>query len=261
MDPTLLALILLGAAAVLIAQQTASAAPPAPPDPGLTQPYPLDPFAFDPGSPPLDPSTLDPGTGLPIETQPPVDPQQIQPPDGALPGDPGQVPMYPSPDPGLGAVIPGTPNDFDNQIIYALNQMGITDPLAYARLKAQIAVESGFIPNRVGDYRRAGNPGQYRGYGPGTCTRAGGATVSSDGYCSLGLGQVNRCAHPDLAANYDLMDPNQNILAAAQVWAGCYQAQGGDLDATTRCYNGSGAGTFLYLAQVKTILAQWGVIA
>jgi Transglycosylase SLT domain len=128
-----------------------------------------------------------------------------------------------------GGALPGPHNEYDNQIVYACNQAGIADPAVYVRLKAILQQESGFDPAKVGDNG-----------------------------ISLGLGQINTEAHPDLAQAYNLLDPNQNILAAAQVLAGCLQETGGDLDAATRCYNGSGPQTLVYLASVQSIQASWG---
>lgn len=183
-------------------------------------------------------------------------------PPGALPAPAPTDPTMPGP------VLPGDPHDWDNQIVAAMNAVGIADPVAQVRLKAIIAHESGFVVNIAGDY--TGAPAQYGPYGPGTCVDLNGNAVSSAGYCSLGLGQVNRCAHPQYewgsgwvadVVGGDLLDPNDNILAAAQQFAACFNQVGGDLDAATRCYNGSGLTTYAYLANVKAVLASWGVPA
>jgi transglycosylase-like protein with SLT domain len=164
-------------------------------------------------------------------------------PDGGAP-----APAPPAPDPAASApLLPGPHNEWDNQIVYALSTVGFTDLATAARFKAIIMHESGFDPGALGDARA----------GAVYISASAGGTIT--GYCSFGLGQVNNCAHPDLGAAYDLLDGNQNLLAAAQIFAGCLEANGRYLDAATRCYNGSGAATWIYLAAVKTIAASWGV--
>ncbi len=103
--------------------------------------------------------------------------------------------------------LPGGHNEYDNQIIYACNQVGLADPLWYLTVKAIIGQESGWVPTKVGD----------------------------DGV-SIGLMQVNTRVHA-----YDvpyLLDPNNNILAGTQILARCASDWGYALGPTLRCYNG-----------------------
>lgn len=114
----------------------------------------------------------------------------------------------PAPQPAAAASpLPGGHNEYDNQIVYACNQVGLSDPLWYLTVKAIIAQESGWNPTRVGD----------------------------DGV-SIGLMQINTQAH-----YYDtayLLDPNNNILVGVQILAGCASTWGYALGPTLRCYNG-----------------------
>ena len=111
------------------------------------------------------------------------------------------APPWPLPDVGFAPVIappfPGGHEEFDNQILYAVGLVGLTDPLAPLLVKAIIAHESGWNARALGD--------------------AG---------CSKGLMQVNGCAHPSLDRDrggaYDLFEPNQNILAGTQLLAGAW---------------------------------------
>lgn len=132
--------------------------------------------------------------------------------------------------------------DFGNEISYALAQAGLHHVLHALIVAAIIEHESRGNPGARGDFQD-GFP-QYRDY-PQTA-----------GYRSLGLMQVNREAHPDLAEKYDLMDPNQNIYAAVTgVYAPAVRVKWPNWAEAIRMYNGSGPETLLYLADVLVILA------
>ncbi len=120
--------------------------------------------------------------------------------------------------------LAGGHNQWDNQIVYACNQVRMRDVRAYLMVKAIIAHESGWNERARGD-RRSGIPA-YRG------------DNFFAGYCSIGLMQVNRCAHPGLGARYDLRKGDENILAGASLLAPNWFAYPRDYDRIAIGYNG-----------------------
>ncbi len=58
------------------------------------------------------------------------------------------------------------------------------------------------------------------------------------GYCSIGLMQVNRCAHPGLGVRYDLRKGDDNILAGASLLSPNWFAYPRDYDRIVIGYNG-----------------------
>lgn len=128
--------------------------------------------------------------------------------------------------------LPGPHNEFDNQVRYAAALYGMTDPAAPIFLKAVIQQESGWNARARGDYDPARCPEPYRG------------DAFYTGYCAIGLMQVHRYWQPALASSYDLRDPDQNILAGAQVLAAAYQRWWPDWRRVYAQYNaGAGAAT------------------
>lgn len=123
-----------------------------------------------------------------------------------------------------GPPFPGGHNEWDDQILYVCNLYGMRDPLAPLLVKAIIEHESAHTWNpRIRGDRGACGP--YRGDG------------YYDGWCSIGLMQVHRPSHPDLANAYDLRDGNENILAGGQVLAGAYR-NWPDVSEVLQTYNG-----------------------
>ena len=119
---------------------------------------------------------------------------------------------------------PGGHNEFDNQILYACNLYEMQDALAPLLVKAIIRHESGWNVYAAGD-AQTGVPA-YRG------------DTRFTNRCSIGLMQVNRCAHPTLAARLDLRDPNQNILAGAELLSIEYQKYWPNWERVMVGYNG-----------------------
>lgn len=117
---------------------------------------------------------------------------------------------------------PGSHNEYDNQILYACNIHEMHDALAPLIVKAIITHESGWNASACGD-RVAGTP-VYRG--------------GFAGCCSIGLMQVNRCAHPGLAARLNLGNPNENILAGCELLAIEYRKYWPNLERVMVGYNG-----------------------
>ncbi len=120
--------------------------------------------------------------------------------------------------------LAGGHNQWDNQIVYACNQVRMRDVRAYLMVKAIIAHESGWNEQARGD-RRRGVPA-YRG------------DDFFAGYCSIGFMQVNRCAHPGLGVRYDLRKGDDNILAGASLLAPNWFAYPRDYDRIAIGYNG-----------------------
>jgi hypothetical protein len=284
MDP-LLILLLAGAAAFVIGtQQAVASLQPATPDPTLpylptpdpgipTDPNTGAPIASDTGSPSPDPFAdplgwLD-SLGMPVTPGNPTDPLLPQPAGPIVTGDPNLLPppLVQTPTPGCGpdnpelcipftpaggnqvtaaggAWLPGDPHTYDNQIVYVCSNLGMDDVLAPYVLKAILQRETNFNPKARGDHATClqvdpnalGSCGPYRGDGFFT------------GYASIGIAQVNRVAHADLAANYDLRDPNQCIYAAGVVLLGHYNPM--DWRGSIKAYNGSGPSADQYAAAV-----------
>ncbi len=118
----------------------------------------------------------------------------------------------------------GGHNQWDNQIVYACNQVRMRDVRAYLMVQAIIAHESGWNERARGD-RRSG-------------ILAYGGENFFAGYCSIGLMQVNRCARPGLGARYDLRKGDDNILAGASLLAPNWFAYSRDYDRIAIGYNG-----------------------
>lgn len=135
-------------------------------------------------------------------------------------------PTTPLPSGGVEIVppFPGGGRQWDNQVLYACNLYGMTDPLAPLAVKATIQHESGWREDARGDAT------------PGTPAYRGDARYT--GYCSIGLMQVNRCVHTGLAARYDLRDGNQNILAGCELLAAAYRLYMPDWERVFVAYNG-----------------------
>jgi len=125
--------------------------------------------------------------------------------------------------------LPGGHNEWDNQVRYACLLYGMTDPLAPVFMKAVIQRESGWNVRARGDYDPGRCPSAYRG------------DAFYAGYCSIGLMQVHRGFHPELAAAYDLRDGAEAILAGGQILAGAYRAWWPDWQRVYAQYN-AGAG-------------------
>lgn len=237
MDPVLI-LALVAIAIIAAGGLSTGAAPPPVPDP----------WPVDPSGPP------DMGNLVPI----PGDPLTPILPVPSLPAGLDPVPIPGTPNlPTTPTELAGEPHFYDNEIAYATQAVGFTDPFAPYAVKAIIAKESGWNPIARGDHKTCiaidpnavGCCGPYMGDGYFT------------GYASVGLMQVNRCAHPDLATEYDLRDANQNIYAGCVVLLGVYQA--GDWIGTLARYNGSGPEADAYAASVlpvaQSLAAQDGV--
>lgn len=126
--------------------------------------------------------------------------------------------------------LPGGHNEWDGVIRSALSNAGIADTDRYGVLvKAIIENESGWWQTARGDYTPARCAGAYRSY-PETA-----------GYCALGLGQIHRFYHPDLADTFDLMDGSQNIAAMAILLAQLRGVVGDDMERIAAAYNGGQA--------------------
>ncbi len=132
-------------------------------------------------------------------------------------------PLDPTAPAGLPSAHPNDRGQWDNQIRYASGLYGFPDPEGPLLFKAVITHESGFLESAKGD--RTGAPA-YRG------------DASYTGYCSLGLMQVNRCAHASLALRYDLRDGNQNILAGGELLLREVNLYWPDLERILIGYNG-----------------------
>lgn len=143
--------------------------------------------------------------------------------------------------------LPGGHNEWDNQIIYVCNLYGMTDALAPLYFKATIRHESGWIVDRVGDYALAG-----AGLNAAICRQPYRGLQRTVGYCSLGLCQVNRAAHPDLAQQYNLFNGAENILAGGQILAGAYHDWWPDFERVRAQYQGGPGG-----ARAWPALAGW----
>lgn len=125
--------------------------------------------------------------------------------------------------------LPGGHNEFDDVIRSALARAGIApDEIERMALlsKAIIQHESGWNAQARGDLDPAKCPQQYRAY------------AGTAGYCALGLGQIHRHWHPDLAAGYDLMNPQRNIAAMAVLLSRLRAALGSDVERIAAAYNG-----------------------
>jgi soluble lytic murein transglycosylase-like protein len=128
--------------------------------------------------------------------------------------------------------IPGGHNEWDDLIRQALQAAGIPprDVDRYGvLLKAIISHESGWNPAARGDYDPSRCAAPYRG------------RPETAGYCSLGLGQIHRYWHPDLAQQYDLLDPGQNIRAVAVLIGRLRATVGDDFERIAAAYNGGTA--------------------
>ena len=124
-----------------------------------------------------------------------------------------------NPSPKDATPLPGDPHDWDNQIRYAVSGQGLTDPLAPLLVKAIIDQETGgtWDPEVVGDYNPDLCPTVYAPHPYGNLPRwQGGGRVSTAGYCSLGLMQVNRYYH---RVTGDLLSGGSNILIGTQILA------------------------------------------
>ncbi len=128
--------------------------------------------------------------------------------------------------------LPGGHNEWDPTIRTALSNAGFggTDVDRYGVfLKAIIENESGWWQTARGDYNPNLCSASYRGY------------RETAGYCSIGLGQIHRYYHPDLADGYDLMDGTQNIAAMASLIAQLRGVVGDDMERIAAAYNGGQA--------------------
>jgi hypothetical protein len=128
--------------------------------------------------------------------------------------------------------LAGGHNDWDTTIRTALANAGFfgADVDRYALLvKAIIQQESGWAEQAKGDYSTQMCPQRYRGH------------AGTENFCSLGLGQIHRFYHPDLADVYDLMDGTQNIAAMANLLAQLRAVVGDDVERIAAAYNGGQA--------------------
>ncbi len=160
---------------------------------------------------------------------------------------PSPEPM-PAPRP---AALPGRHNEWDNQVRYACSRFGMTDPLALIFVKAVIQQESGWAVRARGDYDAARCPEPYRG------------DPFYAGYCAIGLMQVHRYWHPDLASAGDLREPNWNIVAGCKVLAAAYRRWWPDWRRVYAEYNGGpddGANWPNASAEVQQHVASVGAI-
>lgn len=113
---------------------------------------------------------------------------------------------------------------WDNQIVYACNQVRMHEPLAYLMVKAIVAHESAWNVRARGDRRKT--VPAYKG------------DTFFVGFCSIGLMQVNRCAHPEIGDRYDLRNGNDNIVAGVSLLALNWFAYAGDYERIAVGYNG-----------------------
>jgi hypothetical protein len=128
--------------------------------------------------------------------------------------------------------LPGGHNDWDGVIRAALSNAGFwgSDVDRYGILvKAIIENESGWWQTARGDYTPNLCGASYRGY------------RETAGYCALGLGQIHRYYHPDLATQFDLMDGSQNIAAMAILLWQLRAVVGDDMERIAAAYNGGQA--------------------
>jgi hypothetical protein len=186
------------------------------------------------------------GLAVYLERAAQAEAQAVGEPDG-YPDGLDVAPPFPEESPTMPLQLPGGHNEWDNQIVYMAGLYGLSDPTAPLLVKAIIAHESAWNERARGDFYTAiavrANPGAYRG------------EAFFAGYCSIGLMQVNRCAHPQLAAQYDLRDGNQAILAGGQILAGAYQAWWPDYRSVLARYNGSGPMAVAYGQRVGATFA------
>ncbi len=147
-----------------------------------------------------------------------------------LPGTPQDTPPPPEPLPTGAPEIVGEPHEWDNQIIFACMTYGLVRdaPAEYTLVKAIIKHESGFDEGARGDAPTCrDNPpccGLYRG------------DAFYTGFASIGLMQINRCAHGDRWG--DLRDGNENILAGVQLLRVQYELYWPDWRRVVAGYNG-----------------------
>ncbi len=142
------------------------------------------------------------------------------------------APPEPLPTPGA-TTIAGEPHDWDNQIVFAAMTYGMSRdaPAEYLLIKAIIQNESNFTELARGD------AASCRDLAQPCCQNYKGDPYFA-GYASIGLMQVNRCAHLELADRYDLRDGNQNILAGVELLRVGYDAYWPDWRRVLAAYNG-----------------------
>lgn len=168
----------------------------------------------------------------------------------------GVIPGAPTEPSGL----PGGHQEWDNQIRYASNLVGLPTDEGPLILKAIIEHESAHTwnPEVVGDYTPSQCAEEYPPHPVGF--RPGVGAVSTAGYCALGLMQIHRYWHPVEASVYDLLDGAQNILAGSYIVGALYRSFG-EWDRVLAAYNGgAGAGNAWpnVTAQVRSYVANVG---
>lgn len=139
--------------------------------------------------------------------------------------------------------LPGGHNEWDNQLRYAAQLVGLPTDEGPLILKAIIEHESAHTwnPEVVGDFAPEQCGEEYPPHPVGF--RPGAGAVSTAGWCALGLMQIHRYFHPVEAEVYDLLDGAQNILAGAYIVGALWRSFDGDLDRVLAAYNGgAGAG-------------------